>query len=273
MTIEKKFELLKKILREFGSVAVAFSGGVDSTFLLKVAHDVLGNNVVAITASSQFVPRREIEEAKNFCTAENIRQIIFETDALSINGVKENPKNRCYLCKYFLFENFVRLANENNFSVVAEGSNMDDLGDYRPGMKALAELKTESPLRSAELYKNEIRQLSQKLKLPTFDKPAMACLATRFVYGETLTVEKLKSVERAENFLSDAGFKQLRVRVHGNIARIEILPGEFEKILTLREKIISEFKNYNFDYVTLDLQGYRSGSMNLKTPINTESAV
>ena len=274
MTIEEKFNRLKEILRSFESVAVAFSGGVDSTFLLKVAHDVLKNNAVAITAASSFVPQREIEEAKNFCAAENIRQIIFKADVLSIDGVKENPQNRCYLCKYSLFKNFLNIAAENKISCVVEGSNKDDEGDYRPGMKALAELKIKSPLRSAGLFKYEIRQLSQKLNLPTADKPSMACLATRFVYGEILTAEKLARVETAENFLYDAGFKQLRVRVHNNLARIEILPADFEKIFNVREKIIAEFKNFGFDYITLDLQGYRSGSMNLnlKTPVNTQPA-
>ena len=261
--IEEKFIALKKILRELESVAVAFSGGVDSTFLLKVAQEVLGEKVLALTAQSVFVPKSEVESTKKFCEENKIRQIIFNADVLKIDGVKENPVNRCYLCKNALFKNFLRLAEENNFSHVAEGSNKDDEGDFRPGMKALAELQIKSPLRMAELYKKEIRELSKKLNLPTADKPSMACLATRFAYGEILTSEKLLQVERAEEFLREKNFKQLRVRVHGKIARIEILPAEFEKILSLREEIVKNLKNFGFEFVALDLQGYRTGSMNI----------
>ena len=263
MKIEEKLIALKKYLRELGSVAVAFSSGVDSTFLLKVAHDELGEKVLALTAASKFVPQSEIEASKKFCADENIRQIIFETDILKIEGVRENPVNRCYICKRELFKNFLRIARENNFANVIEGSNMDDVGDYRPGMKALAELEIKSPLRVAELNKNEIRELSRKLNLPTADKPSMACLATRFVYGETLTEEKLSAVESAEEFLREKNFKQFRVRVHEKIARIEIFPTDFIKMINLREEVAEKLKSLGFNYVTLDLQGFRSGSMNV----------
>lgn len=261
----RKFDELKKYLAELDSVAVAFSGGVDSTFLLKVAHDVLGNKVVAVTAASKVFPQRELEDTKKFCRAENVRQIIFDSYELMKDALRQNPKNRCYICKRSLFEKILQIAAENKIAYVVEGSNMDDNGDYRPGLQAIDELGIKSPLRHVGLWKKEIRALSQELNLPTWDKPSFACLASRFVYGETISEEKLVMVEKAENFLLDNGFKQVRVRIHGNIARIEILTDEFDKFFTkdFRNEVATKFKEYGFTYVTLDLQGYRSGSMNL----------
>ena len=260
----EKLEALKTCLKELGSIAVAYSSGVDSTFLLRVARDVLGDRVLAITACSGTFPRREQREAMDYCAREGIRHVLCPVDELSIEGFAENPKNRCYLCKRSLFGEMRRLAREHGFRHLAEGSNMDDNGDYRPGLQAIAELGILSPLREAELYKSEIRQLSRELGLPTWDKPSYACLASRFVYGETITREKLRMVDRGEQLLLDLGFHQMRVRIHGNMARIEVLPEDFPRLMEeeTRNLVVRELKSCGFAYVTMDLQGYRTGSMN-----------
>ena len=261
--LSAKLVALQKYLQSLNSVAVAFSGGVDSTFLLKVAHDTLGDNAAAVTAVSNLFPRREVEEASEFCRREKIKQISFFVDALKIDSFAQNPPNRCYICKRNLFTQIKAAAS--NFNFVVEGSNKDDESDYRPGLKALTELNIKSPLREVGLFKSEIRELSATMNLPTWNKPSFACLASRFVYGETITPEKLSMVERAEEFLRSCDFNQFRVRLHGNLARIEILPEEFARIMQpdLREKIVSTFTIYGFDYVALDMQGYRVGSMNI----------
>ena len=262
--LHEKKQRLEEYLRALGSVMVAFSSGVDSTFLLKVAHDVLGGKAAAVTARSCSFPARELNEAKAFCEANGIEQIIVESEELSIEGFRENPKNRCYLCKRELFTKIRDLAKERGFACVAEGSNMDDNGDYRPGLVAVAELEIKSPLREAKLTKEDIRALSRELGLPTWDKPSFACLASRFVYGETITEEKLAMVDKAEQRLLDLGFRQVRVRIHGDIARIEVERDQFEKLL--RPETASELDRYlrelGFLYVTLDLGGYQMGSMN-----------
>lgn len=262
--IERKYEQLKENLRALGSVAVAFSGGVDSTFLLKAAKEALGEKAVAITACSAAFPKREAKEAGDFCEREGVRQLIYEFDEMAVEGFAQNPPDRCYLCKRGLFENILRIARENGIAYVAEGSNLDDDGDYRPGHRAIAELGIKSPLREAGLTKAEIRTLSKELSLPTWDKPSYACLASRFVYGETITREKLGMVEQAEQLLLDRGFRQFRVRVHGNLARIEVLPEELDRLLEqeLRREITERFREIGFAYVTADLAGYRMGSMN-----------
>ncbi len=261
---QDKLEYLKEYLQGLGTVAVAFSSGVDSTFLLKTAHEVLGDQVIAVTARSVFFPEREQEEAKAFCEKEGIRQIFFDADVLQIDGIKTNPKNRCYLCKKQIFTKIKEIAVEHHVEYVAEGSNLDDLGDYRPGLKAVSELNIKSPLRDCGLTKADIRDFSKIMDLPTWDKPSFACLASRFMYGEIITKEKLSMVEQAEEIIRTMGFVQFRVRIHGMLARIEILPEEFDKMMRdeIRETIATELKKLGFAYVTLDLKGYRTGSMN-----------
>ena len=264
MDINEKFEKLKNYLSSLESVVVAFSSGVDSTFLLKTAHDVLGDKVIAVTAESCSFPKRELNEAKLFCQKEGIKHIVVESEELEIDGFCKNPVNRCYLCKKELFEKITEIAKENNIKNIVEGSNIDDNGDYRPGLQAVSELNIKSPLRYAELNKNEIRELSKKLELNTWDKQSFACLSSRFVYGEEITKEKLSMVDKAEQLLLDLGFHQLRVRIHGTIARIEVLPDEFPKLIEEKNrlKIVTEFEKYGFTYISMDLKGYRTGSMN-----------
>ncbi len=261
--ILEKFENLKNYLRSLGSVMVAFSSGVDSTFLLKVAHDVLGENAVAVTAKSCSFPKREADEAEEFCKKEGIRHFTVVSEELDIPEFRHNPKNRCYLCKKELFTKIIELAKENKIDFVCEGSNMDDNGDYRPGLQAVAELGVKSPLRHCNLYKEEIRVLSKELNLPTWKKQSFACLSSRFPYGEEISEKKLSMVDKAEQFLIDKGFTQLRVRIHGeNLARIEVFPAEMQKAFLFREEIVAAFKSFGFLYVSLDLQGYRTGAMN-----------
>lgn len=265
----RQYNLLKEYLTGLGSVAVAFSGGVDSAFLLKTAVDILGkDNVIAVTAISSLFPEREQREAEEFCVKYGIKQIKVNHNEFEIKGFENNPPNRCYLCKRRLFEQIISIAEENNIKYVADGSNMDDNGDYRPGMEAARELNIKSPLQYAGLYKKDIRELSRKIGLPIWNKPSIACLASRFAYGETISEEKLAMVDKAEQFLFDMGFRQLRVRIHGQengfTARIEIMPEEFPQLMEedSRKRINKYFREIGFSYVALDLEGYRMGNMN-----------
>lgn len=268
MDFHHKYEQLKSILKQYKNVLVAFSGGVDSTFLLYTAHQVLGDQAVAVTAASPSFPQRELAEAQDFCRLLNIRQIIRKTSESEMEIFQSNPPDRCYHCKKELFSGMLTLSGEEELGQVIEGSNMDDLGDYRPGLKAIEELNIKSPLREAGLYKKEIRALSKELGLPVWNKPSFACLASRFVYGEPITPEKLQMVEQAEQQLMNLGLTQFRVRIHGKLARIEIFPDDFPVLMepAVRSQITEDFRSFGFTYVTLDLDGYRSGSMNETLP-------
>ena len=260
--IKDRLAELKKILSDMESCAVAFSGGVDSTFLLAVASEVLGDRCVAITADSPMIPRHEAKAAQDFCKVRGIKQILFDPDALSDDIIRSNPKDRCYHCKKKIFSKMTEEARANGTEYVADGTNTDDEGDYRPGMKALSELGIRSPLREAGLSKRDIRELSKDMGLDTWDMPSFACLATRIPYGQEITPELLAKIEKAETVLREAGFKQYRVRAHGDLARIEVALSDMNKLSEMRSLISEGIRNAGFRYVTVDLEGYRTGSMN-----------
>ena len=253
------YERLTAILREMGSVAVA-----DSTLLLKAAHDALGRGAAAVTVCSPFTPTREVRAAIAFCGDLGVRQEVLYVDTLALEGVAENPPDRCYRCKKALFTRIGEAAAELGLAWVAEGSNADDLNDYRPGMRAVRELGVRSPLLEAGLSKAEIRAISQALGLSTWDKPAMACLATRFETGQPLTPEGLNRAERAEDWLAGRGYGQLRGRVHGDLARLELDDAGRDRLRDPAEAaaVHEALRSFGFRYVTLDLGGYRMGSMN-----------
>ena len=265
--LQKKQNHLEEYLKQLGSVVLAFSGGVDSTYLMHEARKVLGDRAMAVTMNLASVPEREVADAMEYCQKEGTRQEVVKMDQFKIEGFAENPANRCYLCKHFLFSSLKKIAEEEGFAHVIDGTNLNDASQYRPGLKALSELGIKSPLRHAGLYKADIRALSKEAGLPTWSKPSFACMATRFPYGETITEEKLSMVERAEDFLFEKGFKQFRVRLHeGNMARIEVLPEDLWKLFRLHDEVTRTFKALGFAYVTMDLQGYRMGSMDEVLP-------
>lgn len=269
---EEKEKKLAVLLEKCMPLAVAFSGGVDSTYLLHEAAKAGKGKVTALIMKTPSVPERELNEAVAFCKSRDISFFVLPADPFSAEGFRENGRDRCYICKHFLFSALLEKAKEEGIPFVADGTNADDTKEFRPGLKALQELDIRSPLAEAGLTKKEIRELSEKEGLPTWNKPSFSCLATRFPYGEELTVEKLRRTEEAENLLAELGFTQRRVRVHGNLARIEVLPAEIPLLLERRDMISSRLEELGFLYTTVDLKGFRSGSMDtVAVTKNTEA--
>jgi pyridinium-3,5-biscarboxylic acid mononucleotide sulfurtransferase len=261
-----KLERLRKVLARCDSALLAYSGGVDSTFLLAVAKEVLGPRLLAVTAASAVVQPSEIAAAKRIARALGVDHEVIDTDEImDLEEYCANPPERCYHCKQVLFSRLTEFAGERGLACVMEASNADDTGDYRPGLRAVKELAIMSPLIEARLTKADIRSLSREMGLPTWNKPSLACLASRFPYGERITVEKLATVLKAEEYLLSAGFSSCRVRYYGELARIEVPKAEIERLLEerTRAKVVRRFKALGFQYVTIDLEGYRSGSMNV----------
>lgn len=246
------------------SVLIAYSGGTDSTFLLKIAREELRNKVFAVTINSEIYFRKEITDAKKMTEKLGIKHLIVENSILTNKEFISNPPDRCYICKRELFSKINGIAQEYNLNYVIDGSNHDDISDYRPGMRAVKELKIRSPLQEALLTKNDIRLISKEMNLPTWDKPSNSCLATRIPYGEKITLKKLKKIDCAEEFIRNLGINQIRVRLHNNLARIEVKDEDLVNLLKedLRNKIVTRFRQLGFIYITIDLQGYRTGSMN-----------
>ena len=263
-SLQDKYDHLRTIISQADSAIVAFSGGVDSTFLLKVCVDMLGEKALAITARSETFPKRELQEAEALAERIGALHLIIDTEELAAPGFSNNPPHRCFLCKSELFSKLKQIAKERRIPWIFDGSNADDVGDFRPGRKAARQFEVRSPLEEAGLGKEEVRTLSKMLNLPTWDKPAFACLSSRFPYHTKITEPALRQVEDAEDFLWNLGMREFRVRHHDTIARIELGEKELSLFLEtgLRNKIVQHFKSLGYKYVTLDLEGYRTGSMN-----------
>ncbi len=267
--VQKKYDALRTLLRDMGSLVIGYSGGVDSTLLLRVAVDTLGTRALAMIGRSETYPTREFEEAVALAGNMGARYVVVHTEETDLVKFRENPPDRCYFCKSELFDKLAGIAAQEGIAWIADGTITDDLGDFRPGMKAKSEKNVRSPLLEAGMSKSDVRELSRELGLPTWDKPAFACLSSRFPYGTGITRENLTKIDSAESFLRDEGFRSFRVRFHDErTARIEIPPQELSRLLDeeLRTRLVARFKELGFIYVTLDLQGYRTGSMNETLP-------
>jgi len=262
ITLEAKHGRLKKILEEMESVLVAFSGGVDSTLLLAVAHEVLGDRVLAVTSRAEFYPRFELNNAIRYAKRIGVRHIVFDIEMYHVPNFTTNPEDRCYHCKKYLFNRLLEFAEKEDLNWVADGTNMDDPNDYRPGMRAIQELNIRSPLAEAGLSKAEIRKLSKCYRLETANCPSMSCLATRFPYGTKITPKLLRRVEAAETWLRESGFPIVRVRCHNNLARIEVERNRIPELLKMAGQICSLFRELGFVYISVDIEGFRSGAMN-----------